>query len=246
LGGETTTFGQTTAAVTAAQIGPDSNLPANTTFAVKGFSSDEMIGNNSSAFSGGTSKTVTVVARADEDGLVQSLTTDLVGSANQQLSQTVGDTEKLIDGTVKTKVTEKVFNQEIDQQATQLSGKLTLTVSGISYSETDVKAILTTLIADQVPSGYAVKDTKTAVSVDNVKIKKDGTITADVHMKSEAFPIIDVGTIRSAVTGKSLTDVERYLRGVAGIAGVEVSFRFSPTKSRLPINRNNITVSLSQ
>ena len=242
IGGST--YGNATGTVTAVAIGPQSNLPANSQFTV----ADNATSNaqNTQVFAGGTSKTVTVVSRADEDSLVQSLSNDLIGKANQQLSSTVVGNEQLIDGTITTKITEKVFNQELDQQASQLSGKLTMTVSGISYSDTDVRAILTTLISGQVPTGYALREDKTTVSVTDVKVKKDGTITAVAHMKAQAFPTLDIATIRSAVVGKNMATVESYLRGIPGIAGIEVSFAWSVTKNSLPVNRNNITVSLSQ
>ena len=242
IGGST--YGNATGTVTAVAIGPQSNLPANSQFTV----ADNATANaqNTQAFAGGTSKTVTVVSRADEDALVQSLSNDLIGKANQQLSSSVVGNEQLIDGTITTKITEKVFNQELDQQASQLSGKLTMTVSGISYSDTDVQAILTTLISGQMPTGYALREDKTTVSVTDVKVKKDGTITAVAHMKAQAFPTLDIATIRSAVVGKNMATVESYLRGIPGIAGIEVSFAWSVTKNSLPVNRNNITVSLSQ
>ncbi|MCX6794132.1 MAG: hypothetical protein NTY06_03435 [Candidatus Gottesmanbacteria bacterium] len=59
LGGRT--YGKASAAITASQIGANSNIAAGTTFKAKGFSSDEITANNSNALAGGTSREVTVV-----------------------------------------------------------------------------------------------------------------------------------------------------------------------------------------
>jgi hypothetical protein len=154
--------------------------------------------------------------------------------------------DKLIDGTIKTSVTEKVFGQEIDQEATQLQGKLTITVSGIAYSESDVRAFLTTLAANTLPQGYVISDAKTTITVSNIQIKKDGKISAKAQMNAVALPTMDITGIRSTLAGKSLKNAEEILRKIPGIAGVTVSFQFSPTQGRLPMNKNNITITVSE
>jgi hypothetical protein len=65
-------------------------------------------------------------------------------------------------------------------------------------------------------------------------------------MDAVALPTMDVAGIRSSLAGKSLKSAEEILRKIPGIAGVAVSFQFSPTQSRLPMNKNNITITVSE
>jgi Baseplate J-like protein len=74
LGGRT--YGKANVAITASQIGANSNMAAATTFTLKGFSGDDMTANNPQAFTGGTSREVTVVTRADYDALVAAAQKD--------------------------------------------------------------------------------------------------------------------------------------------------------------------------
>lgn len=243
LGGRT--YGKVTAAITASQIGANSNMPVNTTFTVKGFSSDEMTANNPQALTGGTSKEVTVVSRADYDALVAAAQKDLVDQAKQGLTASVGGTAKLIEDTIGTSVTEKSFAQELDQQASQLSGKVTLTISGISYSDDDIKTLLAAFIAKDIPQGFTLSESRTQVSLTNVKVAKNGKITATATIKSDAVPTVDIAAIQKNLAGKKISDAEKYLRTMPGIAGMEVSFRMSFGKHRLPINAKNISVGLA-
>jgi hypothetical protein len=243
LGGRT--YGRITAAITASQIGANSNMPANTAFTIKGFSSDEVTGNNSQALTGGTSREVTVVSRADYDALVAAAQKDLVDQAKQGLTASVGGLAKLIEDTIKTTVTEKSFAQELDQEATQLSGKVTVTVSGISYSDDDVKTLLKAFIAKDIPQGFTLSESRTQVSLTNVKAQKNGKITATATIKSDAVPTVDIAAIQKNLAGKKISDAEKYLRTMPGIAGMEVSFRMSFGNKRLPINAKNISVGLA-
>lgn len=239
------TFGKGSVAVTAAQIGTQSNLAANTEFTFKDTSSSVAIARNDAAFTGGTSRSVTVVSRADMDAFVKAMTDELVANAKQQLSGSVGGAETLVDGTIKTQVTDKTFKQEIDQEATELSGKITITVTGISYSKTDVQTETAAQIAADVPAGYGLAPERTDVSLSNTTVKKDGTITARAAVKAAALPKLDAKEIQSRLAGKSLKDAEMYLRSVTGVGAVDVHFQWSPTKNSLPLNKNNIAITLS-
>ena len=244
LGGRT--YGKANAAITASQIGTTSNMATGTTFTVKGFSADEMTANNQAALAGGTSKEVTVVSRADYDALVTAAQKDLVDQAKQGLTASVAGTSRLIEDTIQTTVTQKTFAQELDQEAAQLSGKVTVTVSGISYNDDDVKTLLKAFIAKDIPEGFTLSDTRTQVSLTNAKVQKNGKITATATIKSDAVPTVDIAGIRKNLAGKKISDAEKYLRAMPGIAGMEVSFRMSIWgRGRLPINAKNISVGLA-
>jgi hypothetical protein len=83
------------------------------------------------------------------------------------------------------------------------------------------------------------------VTLENVKVAKNGKITAKATIKTDAIPTLDVPTIRSKLAGKSISSAVEYLKGLSGVAGAEVRFGLSFIKSRLPVNANNITVSVA-
>ncbi len=239
------TFGKANAAVTATSIGAEGNLPAGTELSFKDYPTSSVVARNDNAFAGGTSREVTVVSRADYDSLVKVLTGELVDKAKQDLAGSVGGGEKLIDATVKTALTEKTFNQELDQEASTLEGKLTLTVSGVSYNEDQLKTLLKTLLSGSIPAGYTPVDTRTVVSVTNPVIKKDGKISLTAKFQGVALPNLDIAAIKKEIAGKKITAVQEYLRQTSGVGGVEFHFRYSLGKSRLPFNQNNISVSVA-
>lgn len=239
------TFGKATANITASAIGTASNLPAGTEFNFSDYSASIAIARNDQPLTGGTSKSITVVSRADMDALVKLLTDELVEKAKTNLGGSVGGKEKLIDDTISTAVTGKDFTEELDQEATQLHGKLTVTVSGISYNEEDIATLMKGVVDTKLPSGYALANSETSIKVTDVKVKKDNTITAAVQFHSVAIPTIDTNVIKKSLAGKSIKAVQDYLRSVAGVGGVEFSFRWTLFKDRLPINANNISVTVA-
>lgn len=239
------TFGKADAAITASAIGEQSNLPAGSEFVFADISSSSLSARNDQALAGGTSREVTVVSRADQDALVKALSDELIVKAKEELATGVTGGQKLIDATVKTAVTEKTFAQELDQEAQALSGKITLTVTGLSYAEADLSSLLMALAQPDVPAGYVLAPSRTTVTVKSAQVKKDGSVAMSVAFSALALPQLDETAIKAAIAGKKLDGAEGALRQFEGVAGVEVAFRFSPWKSRLPINKNNISVSVA-
>ncbi len=239
------TYGKANGTITASAIGPTGNLPAASDFTFKSISSDDAIARNDQAFTGGTSRDVTVVSRTDYDGLVKALTDDLVVKAKADLAAQVGGGEKLIDQTIKATVTDKTFSQEIDQEAKELHGKITITVSGISYNDSDLVAFFKGAIESKIPTGYTFSEEQSTARVENAQVKKDGTITLNVKFRGAALPSLSAPTIQKDIAGKSMQSAQEYLRAVHGVGGVEFNFRWSLWKDRLPINKNNISVSIA-
>jgi len=236
------TFGKATGNLTASVIGAESNLPANTEFLFKELSANIAVARNEQPFTGGTSREVTVVSRADYDNLVKLVSEELVTKAKQDLAGEISGGEKLLDATVKTTVTEKTFTQELDQESQTLDGKITVNVSGISYNETQLIELLKNLFAGEIPAGYQLEEPRNELTTSSVSVKKDGKISLKVQFKGVALPQLDLVGIRQQLAGKKISQAQEYLRTIQGVAGAEFHFRYDPWQKRLPLNRGNISI----
>ncbi len=240
----TVTFGKGSVGITASEIGLQSNLTVGREFSFKDISSSIAIARNEKALAGGTSRDVTVVSRSDYDALTKILTQELVENAKKDLATSVAGSGKLIDATVKTSVSEKSFTEELDQEASELHGKLTLVISGISYSEGDVASLLSSVVSSKVPQGYAVDATSITTSIANALIKKDGTITVSASLKGSALPAFDIQEVKKNITGKKLDKAQEYLKNLPGVGGAEFRFRFSLSKDKIPANSHNVSITV--
>ncbi|MBI2405358.1 hypothetical protein HYV22_04270 [Candidatus Gottesmanbacteria bacterium] len=234
-----------TGSITAGVIGAKSNLSSGTTFIVKGYELSEVAAKNDKELSGGTSRDVTVVTRLDQDSLIKSLTKELVEGAKQELSGSVGMGDQLIDETIKTTVTDKSFVEELDQEASNLHGKATIAVSGISYSKSDLSAFLESAVASDIPSGYVFDPKYTTATLRDIEVKKDGKVTASVQFEGTATPQLDLVAIRRSLSGKTIVGAQEYLKTIPGVGAVSFRFQIQLLKGRLPVNANNITISVA-
>lgn len=239
------TFGKGTVAVTAVAIGTQSNISANNEFSFKDISDSIAIARNEQPFTGGTSKEVTVVSRADQDNLITQITPDLITKAKQELFAGVAGTKKLIEETVKTTVSEKTFTEELNQETSELHGKVSMSVSGIAYDEQVLKDVLFEQAKTTVPTGYELLRDATTVTVGKMTVRKNGTIAVTVSLSGKAKPFLNVTELKKMIAGKSLTDSTKILRELTGVSDVVTQFSYALFKQNIP-KESNITITIKE
>jgi hypothetical protein len=78
-----------------------------------------------------------------------------------------------------------------------------------------------------------------------VQVRSDETVSMPLSFVALALPQVDEAAVRNAIAGKRLDQAHSALAHFEGVVGIDVSFRLSPWKSRLPINGKNISVSVA-
>lgn len=243
--GEGLTFGKTTAKITASEIGPEANSPANSNFSFKDFPQTTAYAKNNSSLSGGSSREVSSVSKDDQDSLLKSLSQELELLAKQKITQRISTGEKILDGSLHSSVVSKKFSAEVGSEAKEISLNLSLKIDALVFKESD----LTVLVKeDQIPppSGFTIDTTKTAVQITQTKIEKNGSISAVATITAFFMPQIDKDKIKRDITGKTFTQVGNLLSTAENIAGVEIiKERNLPLfANTLPFNGNNININL--
>jgi len=237
----TVTFGKQSASITAVNIGEEGNVVSATEFTFKDYSVSSLIARNDTAFSGGTSRSITVISRADQDTLVKQLSAELVEKAKTELSASVSGNEKLLDNTVKTTVTEKKFNQEINEEAKELKGSITIAVTGYTYSEDDLFTLLPQIVGDEMTQGYVLQKDKSTVTVDSVTTKKEKTTLAATYAVT-IVPSVDSETVKKQLAGKTIKEATDFVKTITGIDSLTASVQWSLTPGRLPKNPSALSV----
>ncbi|OGG08996.1 hypothetical protein A2154_00190 [Candidatus Gottesmanbacteria bacterium RBG_16_43_7] len=238
------TFGKTTAAITAAQIGTKSNLAQNSEFEFADYDTDILIARNEQPLFGGTSREVTVVTRKDYDTLTKKATDKLISQAKGELAQNVGGSQILIDDTIAVNVTDKTFQEELDQEAKELHGKITLTVSGYAYDQVQIQTLFTQSLSASAPPGYSLNSDNIQVTLSDIQVKKTGIIQTEADASALAIPQLKPDEIKAALAGKSISAAQEYLKTLSGITEVNFLFSVPYAKSKIPKRIANIQLEI--
>lgn len=243
--GEGLTFGKTTANITASEIGPQSNLSANTNFAFKDFDQSSYYGKNTDKLTGGTSRDITSVSKDDQEKLLSDLTQDLISKAKQQMMQNIKPGKKLLDSSVDYTVVSKKFSKNLDEEATELGLSLVLKINSLEYEESDLISLTQANIAD-IPSGFTQATDKTFIRVNDTEKNKNGDVTGKAIVTYFFFPNLETDQIKSEITGKSFSEADKYLSEIKDIGGLEIisETNFPFLKNKLPFRPENINIAV--
>jgi len=229
--------------VTAAQIGAEYNLSADTRFKV-GILDSSTVAKNTTAISGGTSRQAKVVAKEDVAKLRSELTDTLKNQAKDELSQKVSSEDQLIAESINLKSLSESFDYKIDEEADNVSLKLSATARGLVVSKSGLQSIIDVQVNPQIPNGY-VFDTDVTQSMAVKKADKN-TATFQVRVAARLVPQMDTAKIAGDIAGKYPDRAKEYLQSLPAVSQIDILISpklptFLATLPRLP---RRITVSV--
>lgn len=232
--------GKSNVNITASDIGPEGNLGVNQVFKIADYPTDSYVAKNMTAFSGGTSREISVITRDDQDNLLTAVKAQLLEKAKKGLLQKPQNGEKILEETLVSEVTQKKFDKEVGQEATEISLSLALHFSVLGYKEGD-------LVAGLIPQGFEINKNSLKVDLLDLQKNKDGTYKLEANLEISFLPKINNLEIKKNLAGKNLKEVDSYLRGLGNIQGYEVKFQrpFFSVKNVLPHVSQNIVIESS-
>lgn len=232
---------KTTANVTAVAIGTDSNIPTDTSLQIGTLAVGDIVAKNDAAFSGGTSRQVKSVSKADVDGLRTKLLDLAKTQSRQQLDQKITDGQMLISETVTYTTSSEEWNHKIDEAADNVQLKLTVKAKGLLTAKSELNDAINKEINPLVPSGYTISE----ITNQKFTFKKTGAF--DVFVIAKLLPTVDVSEMAKMLSGKKLEQAKEYIQTVPSVTSV--NFSISPSlpfvNSRLPWISSHIKISVA-
>jgi hypothetical protein len=211
--------------VTAADIGADYNLPADSyTSSVVGVTAE------GSAMTGGSSHDATVVTTEDITKATQALNALSTDDIKKQLTDQFINSETVInesftDVYVKP-VSAPALNAEVISGKAKLTSAATFTVTAIAKAE--LETYLKDYITKQIENTN--KERIYDSGIDNVVLsgyqKNDKTATVNIATTGKIGPNIDTAFIKEQVKGLHYGDVQALISSIKGVDNVDVKFSY--------------------
>ncbi len=238
--------GKVTAKVTAVEIGAQGNLAAGTEFSIDNYSKSDFVAKNEESFSGGTSREVQVVSKKDQEKLIEELTAELNNEAIQELQKKLSQDKKLTEESITSKVVEKTFDKEVEEEANEVSLKLGVKFTALSFSEQEFQKLIEEEILKVVPEGFEYKPQESETSFSLKGVTKEGIAVYSTHFKTSLFPRLDLEAIKRNLAGKYPQIGQAYLGTLPSVESFEVKINpHLPSKlATFPRIAKNIKIEL--
>lgn len=240
------TFGKAEAAVVASQIGTESNLEANTEFAVANFSASSFSARNQAAFTGGSAQTATVVAKADHQELLDQLKTKLLAEAKDKLKSQLDPTETVLEGALSEEVIKQQFSKAVGEVADKVNLALQLKLGLLKVKQADLELVLLTQLQGTIPDKFKLDPQATTLSIKDTHTAPDGTVTITATVKAALVPDLNQQEIREAIKGKYPEIIRSYFEALPNYHRVEIELtpNLPQRLATLPRQADRITIDI--
>ena len=222
---QTKTFGKVESAVTASEIGADSNIAKDTKLTVATFDTSSYEATVVDTFTGGSSREVRVVSQKDQTDLQTELLKELAAQAEQSFAQDAPAGSYTV-GTGESTTLDENYDAKVGDEANNMTLALTASFAGIQYAAADLKPLAAAVLADQIPAGYQLAEqdpdilsTPTSEASTSSQVKLDAEVTA------KAVPQISAEQLAAQISGQQASEAIKQLEDRPEIVSAAISFQ---------------------
>ncbi len=211
--------------VSAAKFGKEYNLPSSSNFTVKNFSTNNYIGKNQEAITGGTKKEIIVVSAKDLTDLLVAVTEKLEEDALSQGKKEADSETEIFPAVITREVIEKTYTKKEGDESGSVgvSAKVKYTLG--KYSKQSLQDVVESLSRGDVPGTYALLEGESNVDITEIEVdSKDDSASAVLKVNAVYSPQIKSDELSNAIKGKSESNALEQIKKIPGVTDVSISF----------------------
>ncbi len=237
--------GSATIGVTADVAGEKYNIPAGRTMNAVNDPNPDIDVKSAVAFTGGTTKQVTVVTQGDINSAKDALAKDTTNEATAEFA-TKSSEVKVIDSSKKTEIVSATANPSVDQEASDFTLTIKVSIKAVALSTKDLSTLVKSEVTRQlggtrqiIDDGSADLDLRTD-SADLESGKITGTVTTTAYVANK----LDQDKVKAELTGLNNTQATNYLGALDGVDSSKLEYFPSLIRS-FPRIKNNIYLTIT-
>jgi hypothetical protein len=230
--------GKNTGTVTAAQIGPEGNLPKSQRFTFDGLSLTTYFAVNESAFSGGSKKQIQTVSKKDQE----DLKTIIINKAKKEIpSIKVLTNEAVASSISEVDLSKIIFSKEVGEESSKLTLQATVDTTQYLYDKNLFINKILVLLKPELKNDYNIEKENILYTVNKIE-KEDKLLTIDAEVKAKAVIKISTDGIKKSILGKDKSKIKEILKSQYKIDGynLDISEPLPILKNFLPFFLKNI------
>lgn len=219
---ESARAGTADSAMTAVNIGTESNIGAKTKFSVANFDQGSYVAINNDALSGGSSREIQAVSKDDYTKLENLLTKQLQQQALATLNTDQQQDTRIIPvGSVTVK--SKTYTAKVGDEATTLKLTMTMVATALRYKTSDLVSVATAMLQSSMTDGAILREEKTQIDPGEVQQTPTTGIQLKATLSSEIIPAVDKKKLAERIAGKTILQALSILKEQKEVGSAEIT-----------------------
>lgn len=201
--------------VTAAALGTEGNINKGQRFKVEDLSDSVYLATNENSFSGGTNKTVQVVAKKDQDDLKADVMKKAQSDAQGNIRMGLDESDKVLDDLTQVTLDSVKYSKQVGDEASSVDLKARALTTTYYFKDSDVKEFIQSLLSKDLQSGFTLQKENIQYTVQKIS-KKNGTISGDLNVQASSIKEPPKVAMEKAVQGKRVTSLDGIVKNQFG------------------------------
>jgi len=206
------TLGQTKTAILATDIGPEYNISKDVQLKFKDFADTIVIAKTNANFTGGSKEQIKAVSEKDKTEVQSKINQEIDKNIETKINTELKDVAGIIKETIQSKKNTLDLNREVGEQADELTGTITASVSVFSLTD-DIKIKLINQFLSSEPnfSDTTFDSGKFSLSFKINKIDADKA-SGELTISGQSTPKIDITNLRKSLVGKTNSNAQNIIK----------------------------------
>lgn len=236
--------GTATVAVTAVNIGIESNLSEKSEFSIANFDKKTYVASNEQAFSGGSSREIQAVSKDDLARLERLLLKNLEQQAIDGLQAEQTEGTRIVP-VGSTSITQKTFSAKAGDEARSVTLTMTVSSQAYRYATSDLLPVATRMLSASLPQDTVLREERTQIDPGEIQATSSAGIRLKATLSSETIPIVDKQIFAESIRGKTIAQAHSILRDMKEVGDVVITIHPAIAKllfSAMPQKSENIQI----
>jgi len=206
------TLGQTKTAILATDIGSEYNINKDVQLKFKDFADTIVIAKTNANFTGGSKEQIKAVSEKDKTEVQSKINQEIDKNIETKINTELKDVAGIIKETIQSKKNTLDLNREVGEQADELTGTITASVSVFSLTD-DIKTKLINQFLSNEPnfSDTTFDSDKFSLSFKVNKIDTDKA-SGELTISGQSTPKIDIASLRKSLVGKTNSNAQNIIK----------------------------------
>ena len=196
---------------------------------------------SNTAFSGGTSRIVTVVSQDDFNTAKEKLASEGAEDGKEELAKKFGDDMITIASSLEVSTSDPKSSPAVGEEADKAKIEATTTYKMFAVDKTKVEDFVKSKTEEKLASDQKI------YAIDNPFFenftKSDSSYTAKLKASTKSGPKVNEEEIMEKSKGKKVGEVQSILKSINGVSSVKVDTSF-PWVNFVPDDPNKVTIDL--
>lgn len=177
-----------------------------------------------STFSGGFTKTITVVSENDAKKAKEAAISEATQSLREEIKKEVSEGSEIAEEALVKDVIEEDISPAVDKEASDFEVKVKVKISTLAYQQKDLDQITEDNIKKVLEGRVLVADAEKEITKKIVKQDlSKGIMTMDISVVAQVGPEVDEEIFREEISGKNKDEINQYLTEFKQVKEAEIN-----------------------